>query len=181
MKGIVFITINDMVEQKFGIETWEKILSKVDPECGGIYTSTQDYPDEDVVKFVLTISEELGVDPTEVTRSFGTFLFGELNKKYDIFTKLSSNLFDFLNSIEGVIHKEVRKLYENPHLPTIGCTPDSENSLVMRYESPRKLCYLAEGLIFGAAEHYNEKISLSHDKCLHKGDDHCELIIHKHE
>ncbi len=180
MKGMVFLAVNDLVESQFGIQAWEEILNQVSPECGGIYTSTEDYPDEDVVKYVLAISEKLGVDPTDVTRTFGTFLFGELNKKYDIFTKVSPGLFEFLSSIENVIHKEVRKLYHNPSLPTVECQVINDMDLRMRYVSPRKLCFLAEGLILGAAEHYGDTITLTHDVCMHKGDDHCGLRVLRH-
>jgi len=179
MKGVVFIAINDLVESQFGISTWEKILEAVSPECGGVYTSTEDYPDEDVVKYVQVISAELAIPASDVTRTYGKFLFGELNRKYDIFTKLSNNLFEFLNSIEGVIHKEVRKLYPNPSLPTLDCTIKSDTELELEYHSPRQLCYLAEGLIYGAAEHYGEDIVLSHDQCMHTGSDKCILRVLK--
>ncbi len=181
MKGVVFIALNDMVEKEYGMSAWEDILSEVSPECQGVYISTQDYPDEDVVKYVLSISKKLGIEPSVATQYFGKFLFGELNNKYDIFTKLSPNLFDFLRSIEGVIHKEVRKLYENPRLPTLSYQVNGEGDLQLHYTSPRKLCFLAEGLIFGAAEFYGENISLQHDTCMHKGDDHCILRIIRRE
>ncbi|MFL0805359.1 MAG: heme NO-binding domain-containing protein [Agarilytica sp.] len=181
MKGVVFIAINDMVEKEFGISVWEEILSEVNPKCQGVYTSTQEYPDEDVVKYVLTISQKLGVEPSVATQYFGKFLFGELNKKYGIFTKLSPNLFDFLRSIEGVIHKEVRKLYDTPSLPTLDYHTNNKHDLQLKYSSPRKLCFLAEGLIFGAAEFYGEDIILKHDTCTHKGDDHCLLRVIRRE
>lgn len=181
MKGVVFIAINDMVEERFGIDVWEEVLQEVNPKCGGIYTSTEEYPDEEVIAFVLAISKKLSLETTEVTKVFGTFLFGELNRKYDIFAKLSPNLFDFLESIESVIHKEVRKLYDNPSLPTMECKLLGPCDLRMYYQSPRKLCHLAEGLVLGAAEHYNEKIILSHVQCVHNDDEICELRIIKHE
>ncbi len=177
MKGAVFIALNEMVEERFGIDTWEEILEEVKPESEGIYTSTENYPDQEVVDYVLVISKKLDIEPSEVTRVFGKFLFGELNKKHDIFTKLSPDLFQFLNSIEGIIHKEVRKLYENPSLPTMECTILNKNDLRLKYTSPRKLCFLAEGLIFGAAEYYNEEITLEHNQCMHDGHDSCEIRV----
>ena len=178
MKGAVFIALNDMIESQFGIDVWEELLEKVKPSGDGIYISTEDYPDEDIVNFVLVISEKLKLDSTDVTRIFGKYLFGELNKSHPIFTSLADDLFDFLNSIENVIHKEVKKLYENPNLPSLE-TSTTEGVLEMRYESPRKLCFLAEGLIFGAAEHYKEEVVIEHPVCMHKGSDHCDLLVIK--
>lgn len=177
MKGAVFIALNDMVEEEYGIEAWEEILAEVKPECGGVYTSTNDYPDAEVVDYVLVISKKLSLDPEVVTRIFGTYLFGDLNKKFPIFTQLTSGLFDFICSIESVIHKEVRKLYDNPSLPSIDCHIEDANTLHMEYSSPRKLCYLAEGLVYGAAEFYGEKVSISHNRCMHDGESSCHLQV----
>jgi len=47
----------------------------------------------------------------------------------------------------------------------------------MYYTSPRKLCFLAEGLIEGAAEQFNTKYELSHTECMHDGADRCALKI----
>ena len=176
MKGAVFIALNEMIETQYGIDAWEELLEDVEPECGGIYTSVEDYPDEEIVKFVLAISEKLKLDSTVVTRLFGEYLFGELNSSYPIFSKQSKSLFEFLESVESVIHKEVKKLFENPNLPSID-TDKKDDTLTMHYVSPRKLCFLAEGLIFGAAKYYGEEVSIKHDVCMHKGDSHCELVV----
>ena len=180
MKGAVFIALNEMIETQYGIETWDELLAIVQPENNGVYTAVEDYPDEDAVKFVIAISEKLGLHSSEVTRIFGEYLFSDLNSKHPIFSQISADLFEFLSSIESVIHKEVRKLFENPHLPSLA-TKIEGNCLTMRYESPRKLCYLAEGLIFGAANHYGESIYIEHDTCMHKGEEACILKVIRNE
>lgn len=177
MKGVVFIILNEMVESQYGIETWEEILDEVKPKCGGVYISTENYPDEEIVGFVSVISAKLNLSSDQVTKVFGRYLFDELNKKMSFFSKQSANLFEFLDSIENVVHKEVRKLYIDPNLPTIDCKVLSDTELHMHYHSPRKLCYLAEGLISGAAEFYGDTIKITHDVCMHKGDDNCVLKV----
>lgn len=179
MKGAVFIALNEMIEANYGLAVWEELLDKVNPESNGIYTSTENYPDEEIVNFVLAISDKVNLPSTEVTKIFGRYLFDELNSKYPLFTNLTSSLFEFLNSIENVIHKEVRKLHENPSLPTLDCEIENKNTLLLKYHSPRKLCFLAEGLIQGAADFYDEKIVLSHDQCMHEGHENCILRVKK--
>jgi len=76
-----------------------------------------------------------------------------------------------------VIHKEVRKLYNSPNLPTLDCEDIDEKTLLVKYYSPRKLCLLAEGLIRGAAQHYQTEYSLNHETCMHKGADQCLLRL----
>jgi len=177
VKGVVFIILNEMIEEKHGIEAWEDILSEVNPESEGIYVATESYSDEELMQLVLTISSKLDLPTSKITSLFGHHLFGELNRRYPMFAKRTMTLFEFLDSIENVIHQEVRKLYMDASLPTLSCTIHSETEMTLTYKSPRKLCFLAEGLIHGAAEHYEEQIVLDHPICMHKGDEMCELRI----
>lgn len=176
MKGTVFIALNDMIESQYGMQVWEELLEEVKPICGGVYVATEEYPDEEVVRFVLSISKKLSLESSVVTRVFGHYLFGELNRKYTGFTNKPQTLYDFLDSIENVIHVEVRKLFPNACLPTIDCNIINTNEMIMTYHSERKLCFLAEGLIIGASEHYNEPMKIKHTDCMHDGHDAC--LIH---
>ena len=177
MKGAVFIAFNQMIEEQAGVETWEKLLDEVNPESGGIYTSIEDFPDEELFSLVAKLSEISGEPVSVLVESFGYFLFSFLNEKYPVFTQSESNFLSFLESIDGVIHKEVKKLYENANLPTLDYEKIDNNTLIMRYQSPRKLCLLAEGLIRGAAKHYGVEYTLDHETCLHKDDSCCTFRI----
>lgn len=180
MKGAIFIALNEMIESQYGVDVWEALLEEVNPDCGGVYTSVENYPDEDVVKFVLAISKKLDVESSVVTRLFGRFLFDELNNKYPIFSELNPEFYRYIDSIENVIHKEVRKLFDEPSLPKLD-TERSEKGMTLVYSSPRKLCFLAEGLIYGAADYFNKKIEIDHYQCMHDGHDCCHLRIIEHD
>lgn len=47
----------------------------------------------------------------------------------------------------------------------------------MDYESPRKLCAFAEGLVQGAADHFEETVVIEQPLCMNRGDAHCRLAI----
>lgn len=177
MKGIVFTTFNEMVEEKVGIDVWERILETVSPESEGIYTAVEDFPDEELLAMVGELSEITGTPVIELVRSFGLFLFHTLALKHSVFVEDKPDFIEFLKSIEDVIHKEVMKLYPNPNLPSLEWEQHSENSLTLYYKSPRKLCHLAEGLIKGAAEQYGVDYSMQHDVCMHDDNDHCRFDI----
>ncbi len=49
-------------------------------------------------------------------------------------------------------------------------------ALELVYRSPRRLCWLAEGFMLGAADHYGEVVVLEQSSCLHLGDDCCRII-----
>ncbi len=177
MKGIVFTTFNDMIEKEFGIDTWEEILTQVNPDSAGIYTSVEDYKDNELFSMVTALSGILDKPATELVEHFGYYLFNTLATKYSVFVETCPDLFSFLESIDGVIHKEVEKLYVNPNLPNIQTQRKSATEMTMIYDSPRKLCYLATGLVKGAANYYQNEIAFNHDKCMHEGFPECHFTI----
>lgn len=177
MKGIVFTTFNDMVEKQIGISCWESLIEKVKPASGGIYTSVEDFPDEELIAMLGHLSV-LTETPIEVLlTSFGQYLFHALATTHPTFVTDETDLFRFLKGVDGVIHKEVEKLYHSPHLPEISCQQPSSDLLLMHYRSPRRLCHLADGLIRGAAKQFNTEVLIAHDVCMHEGSDYCEFRI----
>ena len=82
MKGIVFTTFNDMVENEIGIETWDAILESVKPESEGIYTSVEDFPDEELFAMISDLSNRTGTPVTELLKGFGQYLFHVLAMKH---------------------------------------------------------------------------------------------------
>ncbi|MFK7865530.1 MAG: heme NO-binding domain-containing protein [Pseudohongiellaceae bacterium] len=177
MKGIVFTTFNDMVEQKIGIDMWESLLESVKPDSGGIYTSIEDFPDQELLDMVTELSKKTNTPAEVLVNAFGQYLFHALAFKHSVFTDEKPDLMEFLKSIESVIHKEVRKLYQNPNLPSIEWEQPTENHLTLYYHSPRKLCHLAEGLIKGAAEHYETKVDIAQTACMLDGAERCIFEI----
>jgi len=175
MKGIVFNVLEEMVIDQCGMDTWNEILQQL--QVAGIYTATESYPDEELFSLVTCISDKTQIPPETLISAFGEFLFDRLAAKYPVFIEAEPTLKGFLKSVHSVIHIEVRKLYDNPNLPDFDYEDQAANTLLMRYTSPRKLCILAEGLIRGAAKHYETDIELEHPVCMHKGADHCDLIV----
>lgn len=177
MKGIIFTTFNDMVEQKIGIGIWDQILTTVKPQSEGIYISVEDFPDDELFSMLKELSVITGSPVLELLKAFGHYLFHTLALRHPVFTESEPDLLSFLKSIETVIHKEVNKLYKNPNLPTIDWHQEDAHSLTLFYRSPRRLCHLADGLIRGAAEQYQVQIALEHPVCIHNGSDHCRFEI----
>lgn len=179
MKGAVFIALNDFIESQFGIERWEAILTEAKPASGGIYTSVENYQDSEMLDLVHATCQQLGVSRSQALNLFGVYLFGVLNKKHPIFTSLQPDLFRFLATVEDIVHTEVRKLFDGVYLPVITAVSQTSNTIVLRYESKRKMCELAEGLIQGAADFYQVNINMTQKACYHTGDDHCLIEVTK--
>jgi len=175
MKGVVFNILEDMVTERAGLMTWQKILDKT--QLSGGYTAVGTYSDAELFELVGAVVEELDLPAETVVSAFGTFMFGQLARRYPVFVESCDTLFSFLESIDSVIHLEVKKLMTETNLPSISCERRGTSELLLNYSSPRKLCLLAEGLIYGAAEHYNSPITIEHPVCMHTGADHCDLRV----
>lgn len=175
MKGVIFNVLEEMVVEQSGMLAWNQILDTLAIE--GVYTAGESYPDEELFSLVGSISEKTDIPVEILVGAFGERLFKGLAERNPSFIEAESTLKGFLKSVHDVIHIEVRKLYENPNLPDFEYEDNDGDTLLMRYRSPRKLCILAEGLIRGAASHYGTSIKIDHPVCMHKGSNHCDLII----
>jgi len=178
MKGIVFTLFNDLVEEKFGLETWDKMLEETKPESNGVYNAGGTYPHQEMLSLVGSLSKFSGVPAGALVTAFGEYMFPFLAKRYPVFFSDDKDLKRFLLSIEKVVHVEVHKLYPNAELPRFEYEEGPNGELVMIYRSFRKMCPLAVGLINGASKHFNQPVAINHPICMnHDHSDHCRLEI----
>lgn len=161
MKGIVFAEFLEMVESAFGLDVVDRMVEKARPKSGGAYAATGTYDHREIVAMVGVLSELTGRPAAELLRTFGTHLFARLVTLYPEFTRSAPDLFTFLESIDGHIHVEVRRIHPEAELPRFSCTraPDG-GTLTMHYQSPRRFFDLAQGLLLGAIAHYREPVDL---------------------
>lgn len=177
MQGSVFTAFSDMVIDKLGMECWDSILKTVAPSSGGVYTSGAQYEDAELMDMVQALSDKTDIPVPELVRQFGHYLFNILYENSPTDVSEVNNLRDFLLLIDGVIHKEVKRLYPNAYLPQFSYADREDGALVIFYNSKRKLCQLSIGLIEGGAEHFRESIIVEHPRCMLHGEDSCEIIV----
>jgi len=181
MKGIIFTSLNDMIEEKYGLETWSKVLDKVNPTSKGIYTAGGTYNDDELKAYVTELAKLENLTPNQTLEAFGIYLFPVLASKYPVFIPKGITFKEFMKSIDKIIHVEVNKLYPEAALPTLSYEDPAPNQLIIIYRSPRKLCALAKGLTQGAANHFKVSIQIQETLCMHHGDDHCCLEVNIEE
>jgi hypothetical protein len=160
MKGVIFTTFLEMVEDKFGYETVDEIITKSDLPTKGVYTSVGTYSHHEIVRLVVELSKSSGVPIETLLRVYGKHLFGILANAYKGFFENVDNSFDFMQGIENYIHVEVKKLYPDAELPHFVINRTSEYQMDMLYTSERKMGDLAYGLMEGCIEHFNETVHI---------------------
>ncbi|MEZ6060790.1 MAG: heme NO-binding domain-containing protein [Planctomycetaceae bacterium] len=175
MKGIAFTLLNELVEQKFGMEVWDSLLESTGQD--GVFTAAASYPDQAILNLVAALSQHSGIAAEDLVRAFGEFMFTGFAQQYPSFFPDGISARELLKSVDGIIHVEVKKLFPDALLPRFEYEEPSADRLVMIYRSERQLCALAEGLINGAAAWFGEPIQHSQTKCTHRGDDHCRFEL----
>jgi hypothetical protein len=175
MKGIVFNLLEQVVVKHHGEAAWDDLLDATG--LAGAYTSLGSYPDEEIVKLVAAGANALGKTPSEVLRWFGREAMPLLARAYPQFFADHRTTRSFVLSVNSIIHPEVRKLYTGAHCPVFRFDEAPDGALLLGYNSPRRLCALAQGFIEGAGDHFGETVDVAHLSCMLKGDDRCQLGI----
>lgn len=163
MKGMVFTELMDMVEANFGAEILEEMIEGAGLPHGGVYTAVGSYPHEEIVRLVVTLSQRVEVPVPDLVKAFGAYLFDRFSQMYGRFFVGVEHAFDFLAGVETYVHQEVRKLYPDAQLPSFDISRPDASTLIMVYRSKRGFSDLAEGLIVGAIQHFDERIALARE------------------
>jgi hypothetical protein len=108
----------------------------------------------------MALSRKTGVAPDDLLKAFGEHLFGVLSERYPFAVAGHSDLFSFLESLESVVHVEVRKLYPDVELPSF-VTRWEGDRFALEYRSQRPFASLAEGLLRGAIMHWGGRYTLT--------------------
>lgn len=171
MKGIVFREFVEMVENSYSPQMMDTLITSVNPESGGAYTSVGTYDHRELVAFVEALSEATGTPQDTLLRHFGHHLGKAFAQKFKSFFDAYPSLFAFLRSVENHIHCEVKKLYPDAELPTFledEQQKEASDQLCLHYRSSRPFALVALGLIEVSATYYGEQVSIDMDSKGHK-------------
>lgn len=160
MKGTVLVELVKMAEEAFGEEVVDEVLDNADLISGGVFTSVGNYPCSDLVKIVEGLSRHSGVCGEVLQRKFGHWMLGHFNEKFPDTFVGKQNSIEMLESIDGEIHVEVRKLYPDAELPRFETKRISDNHLRVIYSSPRPLHAFCHGLIEACVEYFGEEATI---------------------
>jgi hypothetical protein len=161
MKGIIFTEFIEMVEAQFSPEVADRIMQAAHLPSGGAYTSVATYDHAEMWSLVVELSRSSGTPMPDLMKRFGEHLLGRFVTGHAALFAPHKSCLDFLETLDGVIHREVRKLYPDAELPRFEVMERSARSMVLLYTSPRHFADLAEGLLRACARHFGENLALS--------------------
>lgn len=164
MKGIVFTEFLDLVEDKFGMEMVDTIISNAELESNGSYTAIGTYDFSEMLQLLKNLSENTGIATDDLLLIYAEHFFHVLKDSYPQLLEKYTNPIDLLASIEGHIHVEVRKIYPDAELPTFEVLEKTNDSLTMVYKSSRSMHHFGLGLMKQTFAHFNTEASILLEK-----------------
>ncbi|MFK8026143.1 MAG: heme NO-binding domain-containing protein [Ilumatobacter sp.] len=174
MKGVLFNVVEDVVAEVMSVDAWDDVVEGADVE--GAYTSLGNYPDSDLMSIVAAVARTAGLDEPDTLRLTGRLGFKHLVRRAPHLLEGLDTWGQVLASLDDIIHPEVRKIYPDAAVP--GFQVESvDGGAVVTYTSARQLCALADGLIVGAGEWYDAKLTVTHVRCVHSGDATCVMQV----
>lgn len=176
LKGIIFSSFSQFIEQVYGLECWQTMLDEVSPDSSGVYVSTLLYNDTELLGLIESAAQINHVDAKEIEFEFGLWLFPTLYSLAPENTRKITRFVDYLHTVGNVIHVEVEKLYPGAVTPNVKANRKGE-TIILSYQSVRKLCFFCTGLVVGCATHFGHKAQVKQTQCMHDGADCCVLEI----
>lgn len=163
MKGMIFCDFLEMVNDVFSPEMVENIIEASHLPNDGAYTEIGTYDHHELIRLVTHLSKETNIPVSDLEIAYGKYLFKKLYKRYPELVSSMPSSFDFLQQVDDQVHVEVLKLYPEAELPQFICKLKNPGLMTMEYRSNHPFADLAEGLILGCAEHFNEQINIQRE------------------
>ena len=163
MLGMVFTEFIELVEDRFSPATADQIIRAAGGAHQGAYTAVGYYPHQEMGAMLGSLQQLTGTSVADLLRLFGEHLFGRFQVLHPALFERHTRLFDLIAAVETHVHVEVQRLYDQAQLPRFGVVERDDRRLVLRYQSPRRLEALAQGLIEAGARHYAEPCTVRLD------------------
>lgn len=184
MRGIIFTTFGEFVEQTYGYEQLDEIFTSGNYPNQGGFSPAQNYNPEALSQMIDFLAQQKEQSPEETWCEFGHFAFQFLIEHFSVIYSsrqhqiFAVNVFDFVKNLNQMHLDEVRKIYPKAKFPTFKIDIKGSEA-TLTYRSPARLHYLVQGLLLGCIDYFNEKIDM--DMTLqHEGpDEYSEFFLRK--
>ncbi|WP_430411087.1 heme NO-binding domain-containing protein [Kordia sp.] len=178
MKGIIFTEFLDLVEDKFGLEMVDQIITQSKLESEGIYTAIGTYRFSEMLQLLQNLSANTDISIDDLLLTYAEHFFSVIENSYPGLLATYKDPIEMIASIENHIHVEVRKIYPDAELPTFVVVEKTANSLTMIYKSSRAMHHFGLGLMNKTFEHFNSSAEIVLKKIKEDGTE-VKFIIHK--
>src|SRR6266850_588382 len=178
MNGIIHIEIAKFGQSHLGELGWQEVVRQSGvPER--LYYRVADYPDEEALALLAALSAQLNQPVGEVLEALGEYIVPDLLKMARFWIPPEWKTLDVIANTEQTIHETLRGEGSGTNPPRLHCRRTSADEVVISYDSPRRMCRLARGIIRGLATSYQEGVTIDEPACMLNGAPACELIVRR--
>lgn len=178
MHGSICVILKKFIEQNYGKETWTEIL-RLAGHDGLVLSPIQTYPDEAVFAIVGATCEHLEIDLKTGLEAVGKFAAPELVRFARGMLHPDWKTFELLANIESLIHRTIRVSNPEADPANIQAFELSDDQVQVVYSSQRGLCSLANGILQGLGDVFDEELTVVENTCSQKGDPFCTFTVTK--
>jgi len=177
MKGVIFNLLERFIVDGWGDHVYDEILAGCPLHTQGAFVGPATYPDADLFAIVGKTCERLGLPPATALHAFGRYLAPRLAERVPGLVAAHAHPKTFLQTIDDVIHVEVRKLFKDAQPPRVTWTDPGPDQLVLHYSSTRPLCGLVGGLIEGTGLMFAVPLTQTQIRCRAQGAPTCDFEV----
>lgn len=157
MKGLIFNVVEEVVIELYDEDTWDDLLDATGAD--GAYTALGNYDDAELLGIVDAAVKATGIPSDDLWRVVGRHALPRLAERLPEAVADAADARAFLMSVNDIIHPEVRMLYPDA-VPPVFEFSDDDGAMIVRYRSARRLVALAEGLIAGCGDLFDETVDV---------------------
>jgi predicted hydrocarbon binding protein len=176
MNGIVFIEIAKFAQSRLGNQAWREVV-RLAGVPSRTYFRVADYPDQEAFALLSALAATMKEPDAVILESLGEFIVPDLIKMSRYWIKPDWKTLDLIANTEKTIHEMLRSEGSQTNPPRLQCSRISPEEVAVTYDSPRKMCALAKGIIMGVGKHYGERVTIAEPTCMLKGAAACQLIV----
>lgn len=159
MKGVIFNVVQEVVIDLFDEDTWDDVLSAAGVDRA--HTALGNYDDAELLAIVDAVASTLDETPDDVLRTVGRLALPKLAGRLGHDELPGGDAESFLLSVNEIIHPEVRMIYPDAVPPVFTFTRRAAGGHEVVYRSARRLDALAEGLIVGCGDLFDQQVAVA--------------------
>jgi len=178
VNGVLYIEIAKFAHSRVGEQGWQRVIQQAGVPARRYYR-VADYPDEEAFALLAALSLQLQQPVSGLLESLGEFVVPDLVKMARMWIAPEWKTLDLIANTEQTIHEMLRGEGSSIDPPRLRCRRTGPDEVVVTYDSTRRMCSLAKGIVRGLAHHYGEQITVSEPACMLKGAPACELVVRK--
>lgn len=173
MYGMVNKAARQLIIDKFGADTWKRVVAKAGMD-DSTFIAIQQYPDAVTYDLVAAASEVLELQPEAVLLTFGEYwiTYAQSQGYGALLDSLGDDFFDALEQLDQ-LHVRLSLSFPEYRPPSFSCSERTPDQLLLHYVSEREgLAPFVVGLLQGLAGKLGTRVRVEQVESKGNGHDH---------